>query len=100
VAALGYQGIVSSPTFTYVQIYPLAEKKRVLHFDLYRITSVDQFFELGLDEFLHDQEAYLLIEWPERIAQLLKDIPHAIVELAHSDDDKTTRSVFVHLNTV
>ncbi|MBI5942209.1 MAG: tRNA (adenosine(37)-N6)-threonylcarbamoyltransferase complex ATPase subunit type 1 TsaE [Caulobacterales bacterium] len=55
---------VPSPTFTLVQFYegpafPLA------HFDLYRLTSSDEAFEIGLDEAL--DEGAVLIEWPQRL---------------------------------
>jgi len=53
-----------SPTFTLVQSYdggdlPLA------HFDLYRLDSAAEAFELGLDEALDIGAA--IIEWPERL---------------------------------
>ena len=55
---------VPSPTFTLVQFYetsafPLA------HFDLYRLSSPDEAFEIGLDEALDEGAA--LIEWPQRL---------------------------------
>lgn len=55
---------VPSPTFTLVQFYegaafPLA------HFDLYRLTSPDEAWEIGLDEALDEGAA--IIEWPQRL---------------------------------
>ena len=55
---------VPSPTFTLVQFYdgagfPLA------HFDLYRLTSPDEAWEIGLDEALDEGAA--VIEWPQRL---------------------------------
>lgn len=55
---------VPSPTFTLVQFYEGAAL-RVAHFDLYRLTSPDEAYEIGLDEALEDGAA--LIEWPERL---------------------------------
>ena len=54
---------VPSPTFTLVQFYDGATP--VAHFDLYRLTSPDEAFELGLDEALEDGAA--VIEWPQRL---------------------------------
>lgn len=59
---------VPSPTFTLVQSYdgrdfPLA------HFDLYRLKSADEAYEIGLDEAMQDGAA--LIEWPERLDDAL-----------------------------
>jgi tRNA threonylcarbamoyladenosine biosynthesis protein TsaE len=56
---------VPSPTFTLVQFYEGARLK-VAHFDLYRLSSPDEAYEIGLDEALDDGAA--VIEWPERLA--------------------------------
>jgi tRNA threonylcarbamoyladenosine biosynthesis protein TsaE len=55
---------VPSPTFTLVQFYEGAALK-VAHFDLYRLTSAQEAYEIGLDEALEDGAA--VIEWPERL---------------------------------
>ncbi len=54
---------VPSPTFTIVQFYEGA--LALAHFDLYRLASPDEAFEIGLDEALDDGAA--VIEWPERL---------------------------------
>lgn len=55
---------VPSPTFTLVQFYE-GEGLKLAHFDLYRLTSADEAYEIGLDEALEDGAA--VIEWPERL---------------------------------
>jgi tRNA threonylcarbamoyladenosine biosynthesis protein TsaE len=55
---------VPSPTFTLVQLYA-GQDFPLAHFDLYRLKSADEAFELGLDEALDDGVA--LIEWPQRL---------------------------------
>ena len=59
---------VPSPTFTLVQFYD-GPKFPVAHFDLYRLTSADEVYEIGLDEALRDGAA--VIEWPERLGHHL-----------------------------
>jgi len=59
---------VPSPTFTLVQLY-VAEAFSVAHFDLYRLKSADEAYELGLDEALDNGVA--VIEWPERLGDAL-----------------------------
>ncbi|HET6971536.1 MAG TPA: tRNA (adenosine(37)-N6)-threonylcarbamoyltransferase complex ATPase subunit type 1 TsaE [Phenylobacterium sp.] len=55
---------VPSPTFTLVQFYEGA-RLGVAHFDLYRLESADEAYEIGLDEALDEGAA--VIEWPERL---------------------------------
>ena len=59
---------VPSPTFTLVQTYDTA-KGSLWHCDMYRLTKPDDALELGLDEAF--ATSICLIEWPERIGQLL-----------------------------
>jgi tRNA threonylcarbamoyl adenosine modification protein YjeE len=59
---------VPSPTFTLVQAYEFPGLT-VSHFDLYRIETPDEVYELGLDDAIAD--GVVLIEWPERMGGLL-----------------------------
>lgn len=61
---------VPSPTFTLVQLYdatvlPLT----VWHFDLYRLKTAQEIYEIGFEEALSDGVS--LIEWPQRAGRLL-----------------------------
>jgi tRNA threonylcarbamoyladenosine biosynthesis protein TsaE len=57
---------VNSPTFTYLNIY---EGERTLyHFDCYRLQGGDDFLAKGFDEYFG---SLCLIEWPERIEEIL-----------------------------
>lgn len=64
---------VPSPTFTLVQHY-LGGGLALAHFDLYRLASSDEAFEIGLDEALDEGAA--LVEWPERLEGRLP--PHRL----------------------
>ena len=68
IRALGIGEEVPSPTFTLVQTYETT-RGTVWHFDLYRLTSPEEVWELGFEEALID--GIILIEWPERIGALL-----------------------------
>lgn len=62
---------VPSPTFTLVQIYPVAEEggAAVYHFDLFRLQTADEAIDLGIEDAF--AEGISLIEWPERLGSLL-----------------------------
>ncbi len=77
---------VPSPTFTLVQFYEGSLK--VAHFDLYRLTSPDEAYEIGLDEALDDGAA--VIEWPERLEGRLP--PDRLdIDIALGDDGEGAR---------
>lgn len=44
----------------------------IYHFDLYRLTSTEQFLEMGFGEYLYEPEAIAFVEWPEIIEPLLQ----------------------------
>ena len=75
---------VPSPTFTLVQIYELIDTQ-IWHADLYRLSTVDELYELGLDQAF--EEDICLIEWPERLGALR---PENALELSIEivDDDQ------------
>ena len=66
---LGVTETVSSPTFTILQIYEDG-RLPLYHFDVYRIEEPEEMEEVGLDEYL-EGDGVCLIEWPERIAEML-----------------------------
>jgi tRNA threonylcarbamoyladenosine biosynthesis protein TsaE len=66
--ARGGDDAVPSPTFTLVQTYDLPEC-RIWHFDLYRLRTAEEAWELGIEEAFED--GISLIEWPERFGALL-----------------------------
>ncbi|MEM8509706.1 MAG: tRNA (adenosine(37)-N6)-threonylcarbamoyltransferase complex ATPase subunit type 1 TsaE [Bacteroidota bacterium] len=87
---LGGQDAGHSPTFTLVNEYVNKHGGVIAyHFDFYRITSEEEALDLGLEEYF-SSGAYIFIEWPEKIPNLLpKD--HLVIHLQFID--KTTRRV-------
>ena len=67
----GVEGPVPSPTYNLVLGYEVAPDRRVVHMDLYRLSSADEVFELGWDDLVSDPEAVVLIEWAERAGPYL-----------------------------
>ena len=69
-AALGIDEPVTSPTFTIVNEY--YGKMPLYHFDVYRIGSSDEMFEIGFDEYI-DGDGISVIEWAELIEDILPE---------------------------
>ena len=67
---LDIDDIVCSPTLSLVKEYPADNDKWLYHLDLYRISDVESALVFGIDEYLSDPNAIVLIEWPERIIEL------------------------------
>jgi tRNA threonylcarbamoyladenosine biosynthesis protein TsaE len=60
---------VCSPTFTYLNIY--LGRLPVYHFDLYRLKGVEEFLDMGFEEYLFSKEGVCCLEWSDRITPLL-----------------------------
>jgi tRNA threonylcarbamoyladenosine biosynthesis protein TsaE len=67
---------VNSPTFVIMQEYAIADGKRLVHIDAYRLKNEDELETIGWDELLRDTSSIIAIEWPSKIADALPE--HAI----------------------
>ena len=65
---LGYEGRVTSPTFTIVNEYE--GKIPLFHFDMYRLGDEDGLFDIGWEDYLA-RKGVCAVEWSERIAGAL-----------------------------
>lgn len=62
-----------SPTFAIINEYRSdTTAELIYHFDLYRIENLEQAFDIGIEDYL-DSGALCLIEWPDRIDDILPD---------------------------
>lgn len=68
---LGVEGEVLSPTFSLVNEYRYTGGQ-VYHLDLYRLNEVDEALEIGIENYLYDDQ-YCFIEWPQLIEDLLPE---------------------------
>ncbi len=72
---LGVNDTVTSPTFVIEKIYELENKKfkRLIHIDVYRLEKSEELLHLGWQEVISDPENLILIEWPERVADIMPE---------------------------
>jgi len=83
----GVKEPVTSPTFTYVNVYQNSKGQNFYHFDLYRLNSLEEFIDAGFDEFLYHENSWVFIEWPEVVMSLLKK-ETCLVKIDYLEDGK------------
>ncbi len=91
--SLGYEGKVTSPTFSIMNIYPIKNNqiKNIFHFDLYRIEDDSELDQLDLEHYLNNPESVTFIEWPKKeLEQFSKSKYH---EIKFEQIDSNTRKL-------
>ena len=66
---LGVTDIINSPTFSLVNEYEIVNDK-IYHFDFYRIKTEEEALDIGIEDYFFS-EHWKLIEWPEKVSNLL-----------------------------
>jgi tRNA threonylcarbamoyladenosine biosynthesis protein TsaE len=71
--ALGVGETITSPTFVIEKIYELENQKftHLIHIDAYRIEKSEELISLGFQNIVSDKNNLILIEWPEKIADIM-----------------------------
>jgi len=75
---LGYTNAIQSPTYPIINEYPLPNNNTIFHIDLYRLNSVEEALDIGIENYLHHPTAYCFIEWPNIIEPI---IPNTFVKI-------------------
>ena len=65
---LGYEGRVTSPTFTIINEY--MGRVPLFHFDMYRLEDVEELFDIGWEDYLY-RGGICIVEWSERVLEAL-----------------------------
>ena len=68
---LGCDELVTSPTYTIVNEY-LGGRLPLFHFDMYRLASSDELFDIGWEDYL-ERGGVCAVEWSENVADALED---------------------------
>ena len=68
---LGCREIVTSPTYTIVNEY-LGGRLPLFHFDMYRLRSSDDLFDIGWEDYL-DRGGICAVEWSENVEDAMED---------------------------
>ena len=89
-ARLGSEDNVTSPTFAIVNQYTTADCRPVYHFDFYRIDRIEEAYDFGYEEYFYSGDL-CLVEWPEKIEELLPDDVMTVRITADTEEGRTFR---------
>ena len=85
---LGCAEIVTSPTYTIVNEY-LGGRIPLFHFDMYRLRSSDDLFDIGWDDYL-DRGGICAVEWSENVDDAMEDAITITIEKLGEDSRQIT----------
>ena len=85
---LGAKESVTSPTYTIVNEY-LSGKYPLFHFDMYRLASSDDLFDIGWEDYL-DRGGVCAVEWSENVADAMEGAILVTIEKLGEDSRRIT----------
>lgn len=93
--ALGVEeDTTNSPSFSIINEYRSdSTAELIYHFDLYRLESLEEAFDIGVEDYF-DSGALCFLEWPERIADIL---PNDTVKVSIKVLDDDSREITIDL---
>ncbi len=83
---LGVTDRVTSPTFTIVNEYE-GDPLPLFHFDMYRLTSSEELFDIGWEDYLH-RGGVCAVEWSENVADALDGAVSVDIRRGPGDNDR------------
>lgn len=93
---LGIKDIVCSPTFNIVREYPCKNSNWLYHMDLYRINDSEAALAFGIEEYINNPKSITLIEWSERISDIL---PADMISVEIKRLNDTDREIIITRHT-
>ena len=85
---LGASDRVTSPTYTIVNEY-LGGKMPLFHFDMYRLGSSDELFDIGWEDYL-ERGGICAVEWSENVEDAMEDALSVCIEKLGDNERKIT----------
>ena len=83
---LGVQNAVSSPTFSIINEYTTAAGKTIYHLDLYRLKSVQEALDAGVEDCFYSGNL-CIVEWPEIAPAIFpENTLHVYIEIAGNNE--------------
>jgi tRNA threonylcarbamoyladenosine biosynthesis protein TsaE len=85
---LGYNEPVTSPTYTIVNEY-LGGRLPLFHFDMYRLRSSDDLWDIGWDDYL-ERGGICAVEWSENVDDAMENAVYVTIEKTGEESRKIT----------
>ena len=85
---LGCTDMVTSPTYTIVNEY-LSGRMPLFHFDMYRLRSSDDLFDIGWEDYL-ERGGVCAVEWSENVADAMEDAIRIRIEKTGDESRRIT----------
>jgi tRNA threonylcarbamoyladenosine biosynthesis protein TsaE len=84
----------SSPTYSIINEYLTSEGKKIYHADLYRLKDIEEALNIGIEDYLNEEDCIIFIEWPQAIEALL---PENTISLYFETISPTERTITINL---
>lgn len=85
---LGVTDSVTSPTYTIVNEY-LSGRMPLFHFDMYRLSSADDLFDIGWEDYL-ERGGVCAVEWSENVDEAMEMAVYVTIERLDEDRRRIT----------
>ena len=90
-AGLGVTGQGTSPTYTIVNEY-LSGRMPLFHFDMYRLGSADELFDIGWEDYLA-RGGICAVEWSENVEEALDGALRITIQKNPADENARTITI-------
>lgn len=88
---LGVKENIVSPTFIIMKFYEIPENNKfsnLIHIDAYRLEESQELLNLGFGNLLKDPKNLILLEWPEKVLELLPSHKKILIKHGVKDDER------------
>jgi len=94
--ALGVKNKVNSPTFNIMKAYKTKHQKikQLCHIDAYRLSGFQDLLDIGVQDYLEDKNALVVIEWADKIKEIL---PKNVIKVSIKSVNEFVREINISL---
>ena len=94
--ALGVKNKVNSPTFNIMKVYKTKHQKikQLCHIDAYRLSGFQDLLDIGIQDYLEDENVVVVIEWADKIKEIL---PKSAIKVTIKSVQEFVRKINISL---